>query len=92
MPTLTITYDTPEERRAYERAIEFVAEMHRLGLDAPEGRVIDACEAAALSKGHDLLRETLAAAVQARVGDLEKKPRPPAATRPAARGGGRVGS
>ena len=30
MPTLTITYSTPEERRDYERAIAFVAEMHQL--------------------------------------------------------------
>lgn len=89
MPTLTITYDTPEERRAYERAIEFVAEMHRLGLEAPDGGVIDACEAVALSRGSDLLRDTLAAAVQARVDRLEKKKTPPAGTRRAARVGGR---
>jgi hypothetical protein len=89
MPTLSITYDTPEERRDYERAIAFVAEMRQLGLQAPHGGVIDACEAVALSKGHDLLRDTLVGAVQARVADVEKKARRPAATRPAARGGGR---
>ena len=50
MPTLTITYQTPEERRAYERAIAFVAEMHRIGLGAPDGGVIDACESVALSQ------------------------------------------
>lgn len=92
MPTLTITYRTPEERRAYERAIGFVAEMHRLGLDAPDGGVIDACEAVALSQGRDLLRETLAAAIQARVDGVEKKATPPAATRREARGGGRARS
>lgn len=89
MPTLTITYETPEERRAYERAIAFVAEMRQLGLEAPDGGVIDACEAVALSKGRDLLRDTLAAAVQARVDGVEKKSTPPAATRRAERGGGR---
>lgn len=88
MPTLTITYRTPEERRAYERAINFVGEMHRLGLAAPDGSVIDACEAVALSQGRDLLRDTLAAAVQARVDAVEKKATPPAATRRGARGGG----
>ncbi len=72
MPTLTINYDTPEERRAYERAIDFVAKMHRLGLNAPDGGVIDACEAATLSQGRDLLRETLSAAVQAWVDGAEK--------------------
>jgi hypothetical protein len=92
MPTLTVTYDTPEERRAYERAIEFVAEMHRLGLEAPDGGVIDACEAVTLSQGSDLLRDTLASAVQARVDRLEKKSTPLAGTRRAARGGGRGGS
>lgn len=92
MPTLTITYETTEERRAYERAIDFVAEMHRLGLEAPDGSVIDACEDVALSKGRDLLRDTLAAAVQARVDAVEKKSAPPAVTRRAARGGGRGGS
>ena len=92
MPTLTITYDTPEERRAYERAIAFVAEMRRLGLEAPDGTVLDACEAAALDRGRDLLRDTLAAAVQARIDGAEKKSPPPAGTRRAARGGGRGGS
>lgn len=89
MPTLTITYDTPEERRDYERAIAFVAEMRLLGLQAPHGGVIDACEAFSLTKGRDLLRDTLAGAVEARVADVEKKSKRPAATRPAARGGGR---
>jgi hypothetical protein len=88
MPTLTIRYETPEELRDYERAIAFVAEMRQLGLQAPHGGVIDACEALTLSKGQDFLRDTLAAAVQARVDDVEKKSNRPAATRPAARGDG----
>ncbi len=66
-----------------------MAEMRRLGLEAPDGGVIDACEAAALAQGRDLLRATLAAAVQARVDGVEKKSPPPAVTRHAARGGGR---
>ena len=89
MPTLIISYETPEERRDYERAIAFVAEMRQLGLRAPHGGVIDACEALALSKGQDLLRDTLVAAVQARAGDVGEKSNPPAATRRAAKGGGR---
>lgn len=89
MPTLTITYETTEERCAYERAIAFVAEMRQLGLTAPSGGVLDACEGVALSKGRDLLRDTLAAAVQGRVDVVEKKSPPRAATRRAARGGGR---
>jgi hypothetical protein len=73
MPTFTVTYTTEAERRAYERAIAFVAEMHSLGLNAPDGSVLDACEALTLSKGRDLLRETLAGAAQARIDDVEKK-------------------
>jgi hypothetical protein len=88
MPTLTITYSTPEERRDYERAIAFVAEMHQLGLQAPHGGVLDACEALCLSKGRDLLREVLAGAVDARVKDVEKKLSRPAAINPATKGGG----
>ena len=89
MPTLTFTYETPEERRDFERAINFVAEMRRLWLEAPDGGVIDACEAVALSKGRDFLRDTLAAAVQARADDVEKKSTPPADTRRGTRGDGR---
>ncbi len=73
MPTLTITYQTPEERRAYERAIAFVAEMHRIDADAPDGGVIDPCESVALSQGRDLLRDTLAAAIQTRAEGVEKR-------------------
>ena len=73
MPTLTINYTTDSERLAYERAIAFVAEMNRLGLHAPVGGVLDACEGLALSQGRELLQATLADAVQARVQDAEKK-------------------
>jgi hypothetical protein len=86
MPTLTITYETPEERRDYERAIAFVAEMHQLGLTAPQGGVIDACEALCLSKGRDSLRETLAGAVAARVRDVEKNWSRSAGIKPAIKG------
>jgi hypothetical protein len=81
MPTLTITYHTEAERVAYEQAIAFVAEMHRLGLQTPARDVIDTCEGLALDQGRKLLKDTLAGAVQARVDDLEKKvpPQPRAA-------------
>jgi hypothetical protein len=88
MPSLTITYNTPEERRNYELAIAFVSEMHQLGLEAPYGSVIDACESLALSKGRDFLRDALAGAVQARVTDFEKKVSRPVAIEPETRGSG----
>lgn len=59
MPTLTINYTTESERIAYERAIAFVAEMNQLGLQAPAGGVLDACEGLALSQGRDFLQATL---------------------------------
>ena len=83
MPTLTITYKTDAERQAYERAIAFVAEIHELGLQAPEGRVLDACEAFSLSNGRDFLRETLAGAARARIVEVEKKLHRAAAIAPA---------
>lgn len=73
MPEFTITYSTPEERRDYERAIAFVAEIRQLGLESPHGTVIDACEALVLSKGRDFLRDSLTGAIEARVEDAEKK-------------------
>ena len=73
MPTLTISYTTDAERKAYERAIAYAAEMLQLGLEAPEGRVLDACEALTLSKGQDFLRASLGEAVQARIDVIEKK-------------------
>ena len=88
MPTLTIPYDTPDERRAYERAVAYVAELRQLGATAPHGGVVDACEAMTLSRGRDFLRDALADAVQARVDGVEKKSRRPAGIEPAARGGG----
>lgn len=88
MPTLTITYHTPEERRNIEQAIAFVREMQELGLQAPHGGVIDACEAVCLDKGRDLLREVLAGAVAARVGAVEKKWSPRAGIKPATKGSG----
>ena len=73
MPTFTVSYTSEAEKRAYERAIAFVSEMHALGLSAPDGTVLDACEALTLSHGRDFLRDTLAGAVQARIDDVEKK-------------------
>ncbi len=72
MPTLTIEYTTDAERIELERAIAYVQEMRRLGATATHATVLDACEAFALGTGRQLLRDNLAATVQARA-DLEKK-------------------
>ena len=61
MPTGTFDYRSDGERRAIERAIAFVAEMHDLAQTAPDGQVLGLCEAQALGQGRDLLRATLQA-------------------------------
>ena len=71
MPTLTIEYTTEAERLELERAVAYVQEMRRLGATAAHGAVLDTCETFALGAGRQLLRDNLAAAVQARA-DAEK--------------------
>ena len=44
MPTGTFEYRTDAERKAIERAIAFVAEMHDLARTAPAAQVLDQCE------------------------------------------------
>jgi hypothetical protein len=74
MPTLTIEYATDAERLQYERLIAYVQEMNRLGATAAPGTVLDACELFALDQGRKLLRDNLAAAVQARAAAEKKSP------------------
>ena len=88
MPTLTIEYATDAERLALEQAIAFVTDLRRLALDAPSGTVLDAGEAVALHGGRQLLRDSLAAAVQARADATDaKKKRPASATKAPATAG-----
>jgi hypothetical protein len=83
MPTLTLTveYQTEQERAALEQAVAFVAEMHQLARSAPDGQVIALCESRALDQGRRLLRDTLQAAAQARIDAAEQKGAPPAPAR-----------
>ena len=67
MPTRTIEYATDADRLALEQAIAFVTDLRRLADTAPDGTVLDACEALAVGDGRQLLRDSLAAAVQARI-------------------------
>ena len=70
MPTISFQYDTDAER--LERACAYVAEMRQLGRTAAYGTVLDTLECFALDKGRALLRDNLAATVQARA-TSEKK-------------------
>ena len=75
MPTLTIEYATEAERLALEQAIAFFTQMNHVAATTPDGSVLAACEQVALGDGRRLLKDTLAAAVQARTdaADAQKK-------------------
>jgi hypothetical protein len=73
MPTLTIDYRDENERLALEQAIAYLADLRQLAQDAPAGTVLDACERRALEQGRALLRSSLAASLQARIGSAELK-------------------
>ena len=85
MPTLTVEYTTDADRLALEQAVAFVTDLRRLALDTPSGTVLDAGEAVARNAGRQLLRDSLAAAVQARADAADAKKRA-AGPRAAARG------
>jgi hypothetical protein len=79
MPTLTVEYRDESERLALEQAIAYVAQLRQLAQDAPGGSVLAACEQLALAQGRAVLRSTLAAALEGRIGAAEQKGGPPAA-------------
>ena len=81
MPTLTIAYATDAERLVLEQAIAFFTQMRQMAMDAPDGTVIAACEQLALTDGRQLLRDTLATAVQSRVESVDAKKKLPARSR-----------
>jgi hypothetical protein len=85
VPTGTFQYQTEGERLAIEAAIAFVCELHHLAQTAPSGNVLSLAEGQALDQGRQLLRATLAAAVQARIDSAEQKGGPLAPARAAAR-------
>ena len=79
MPTLTIEYRDDHERLALEQAIAYVAHLHQLAQEAPDGTVLAACEQLALADGRALLRSTLTAALEGRIDAAEQKGGRPAA-------------
>ena len=70
--TLEIEAEDEELIRGYA---DFVGEMKDLALTSPDGSVLDACEEAVITKGREHQRRLLQQAVQARLGDAEKKGR-----------------
>jgi hypothetical protein len=73
MPTLTVEYRDNAERLALEQAIAYVAQLRQVAQDTPDGSVLAACEKLALADGRALLRSTLAAALEGRIGTAEQK-------------------
>ena len=73
MPTLTIEYRDEAERLALEQAIGFFTHLRQVAQTAPAGAVLAACEQVALQDGRAWLRNSLAAAVQARIDQAEQK-------------------
>ena len=78
MPTLTIEYHDDNERIALEQAIAYLGQLRQVAIDAPNGTVLEACEALALEQGRALLRSTLAAALHGRIARAEQKGGTPA--------------
>jgi hypothetical protein len=78
MPVLTIEYHDEAERLGLEQAIAFFTQMRQVAQTAPDGTVLAACERVALQEGRALLRQSLAAAVGARIAAAEQKGGPPA--------------
>ena len=72
MPTIRFQYDTDAER--LELAAAYVSEMRQLGRTAAYGTVLDTLERFALDRGRALLRDNLAATVQARATGEKKVP------------------
>lgn len=72
---VTLEVDSPEQEALLRRCHAFLQEMQQLALTAPEGQILDVCEAAVLAKGQDVNRQVLEQAVQERIKALEKKGR-----------------
>ena len=84
MPTLTLEYSTDAERLILEQAVAYVRGLNQLALDAPHGTVLAACEHLALTDGRQLLRHSLATALQSRADATDGQKKVPT---PAPKGG-----
>ena len=87
MPTLTIEYQTEAERLILEQAVAFLTQMRQVAATAPDGTVLAACERVALDSGRQLIRDTLASAVQDRANTTDSKKKSARGSRGNAPGG-----
>ncbi len=82
----TLLAETSFQRLMMERALAMAKELERTGRVAPDGRVLDELETAAVLQGREFTRSALEGALQGHVDELEKKRRT-AATADAVKGG-----
>lgn len=74
--TATVMMEIPADSEALvRRVLAFSEELQQLALNAPDGTVFDACEAAVVERGRELNTQMLADAVARRVEAAEKKGR-----------------
>lgn len=73
--TVSLEVDSPAQESLLRQYHAFLQEMEQLALAAPEGQVLDTCEAAVLQKGQEVNRQVLEQAVQKRIAAVEKKGR-----------------
>jgi hypothetical protein len=75
MSTITVTLEvnSPEQEALVRQFHGLLQEMQQLALSAPDGRIMDVCEAAILQRGQEVNRQVLEQAVQERIAALEKK-------------------
>jgi hypothetical protein len=74
--TATVNLEVPIEHEALlRRTLALAEELQQLALSAPEGTVLDACEAAVISDGRALQKQMLQEAVARRIEAAEKRGR-----------------
>jgi hypothetical protein len=73
--SITLEVSSPEQAALLRHFHALVVEMEQLALSAPEGQVLDRCEAAIVERGRQVNRQVLQQAVQQRIEALEKKGR-----------------
>lgn len=92
----TVTIEIPAASEALVRQLLALhEELQALALSAPEGTVLDACEAAVVPQGRELTKNLLADAVARRIEAIEKRghrPAPATADKPNRTAGPRPGS
>ena len=75
MPYTTITVETPFQHLIVEQALAYAQQMEKTSNEAADGKVLDLCETLTLTKGRQLLRDILTAAMQQQAEQVEKKGR-----------------